>query len=306
MSEPSEIGLCVRLEPGLRRILAPNPSPMTFRGTNSYLVGEGELALIDPGPDLPAHRAAILSALAPGERIVCILVTHAHLDHSPLARPLARLTGAEVLAFGGAEAGRSPVMADLAASAALGGGEGVDAAFVPDRCLADTEMVRGTGWGVIEAIHTPGHFGNHLCFGWEDRCFSGDHAMGWASSLVSPPVGDMGAYMASLKRLSTWPWRVLHPGHGDPVTDPAARLEWLAAHRRQRESALLAELARNPARLPDLTAQIYHDTPPALLPAAERNLFAHLIDLCAKGLVRADPKVSRAALYRLAGSVTKF
>lgn len=292
-----EPGACVWLEPGLRRILAPNPSLMTHWGTNSYLLGEGEVALIDPGPDLPAHRDAILAALAPHERIAVILVTHAHRDHSPLAAPLAAETGAEVLAFGPAIAGRSPVMAALAEEMA-GGGEGVDAGFVPQRTLADGERILGPGWE-IEALHTPGHFGNHLCFAWGDRCFSGDHAMGWASSLVSPPDGDMGAYMASLERLARRPWRVLHPGHGAPVTDPAGRLAWLAAHRRDRETALLEVLARGPARVSDLTDRIYRDTPAALLPAAARNLLAHLIDLAGRGLVTADPMPSAVALYSL-------
>ncbi|WP_041669555.1 MBL fold metallo-hydrolase [Cereibacter sphaeroides] len=292
-----EAGRCERLEPGLRRVLAPNPSPMTHWGTNSYLVGEGEVALIDPGPDLPAHREALLAALAPGERISTILVTHAHRDHSPLAAPLAATTGAEVLAFGPAEAGRSPLMAELTAGG-LEGGEGVDIAFRPDRCLAHGERVQGHGW-VLEAIHTPGHLGSHLCFAWGDRCFSGDHAMGWATSLVSPPDGDMGAYVASLAHLSARSWRVLYPGHGAPVTDPGSRLAWLAAHRRERESSILAELARGPATVRDLTPRIYRETPPELLPAAARNLLAHLLDLWNRRQVAADPGPSPDAIFTL-------
>ncbi|AXQ93472.1 MBL fold metallo-hydrolase [Cereibacter azotoformans] len=296
--ERPEPGRCVTLEPGLRRVLAPNPSPMTHWGTNSYILGEGEVALIDPGPDHAAHREALLAALAPGERITTIFVTHAHRDHSPLARPLATLTGAEILAFGTAVAGRSPLMSAFAGE--LGGGEGVDDGFVPDRCLGDGERIAGPGWE-IEAIHTPGHFGNHLCLAWGDRCFSGDHVMGWATSLVSPPDGDMGAYLSSLDRLGARPWRIFHPGHGAPVTRPADRIAWLAAHRREREASILRELSAEAAHLSALTARVYRDTPPALHPQASRNLLAHLLDLWHRGLVVATPGPSPEAVFAIAG-----
>ncbi|MCB2137247.1 MAG: MBL fold metallo-hydrolase, partial [Rhodobacteraceae bacterium] len=195
----AEPGRAVTLAPGLRRVLAPNPSPMTFRGTNTYILGEDAVAVIDPGPESEAHLAALLAAIGDAGRISHILVTHAHLDHSPLARRLARLSGAPVLAFGAAEDGRSARMAALAASGHAGGGEGVDTAFRPDCRLSDGDRIEGAGW-VLEAIHTPGHFAGHLSFLWGDRVFSGDHVMGWASSLVSPPDGDMGAYMRSLDR----------------------------------------------------------------------------------------------------------
>ncbi|NUB42755.1 MBL fold metallo-hydrolase [Fertoebacter nigrum] len=326
-AQPSA-GDCIWLEPGLRRVLAPNPSPMTHWGTNSYIIGEGTVALIDPGPDLPAHRAALLAALRPGERISHILVTHAHLDHSPLARPLAALTGATVLAFGAARAGRSAIMAGLDD---LGGGEGVDAGFAPDTTLPDgaevtaggvvaadvpseavapdaafgraipqpagAPLAHGPGWR-LEALHTPGHFGNHLCFAWGARCFTGDHVMGWAPSLVSPPDGDMAAYMASLARLAARDWAVLYPGHGAPVTGAAARLAGLAAHRRQREAAILAALDDGPQSLAALTARVYADTAPALWPAAQRNLLAHLIDLAGRRVVAASPALSPDALFR--------
>ncbi len=280
-------GQPVVLAPGLRRVLAPNPSPLTGAGTNTYILGEGRVAVIDPGPALPSHLDAILAALAPGERVSHILVTHAHLDHSPLARPLAMQSGAPVLAFGPAGAGRSARMDRLAGLGGLGGGEGVDAEFAPDVRIADGETVAGDGWRLV-ALHTPGHFGNHLCFLWESAAFSGDHVMGWSSSLVSPPDGDMGAYMASLDRLAHQAPSRLYPGHGDPVGDAMSRIRELAAHRRDREASIRALLAEGPASAETLAARIYTETPPALLPAAARNVLAHLLDLMERNLVMAE------------------
>lgn len=292
-----------QLEPGLRRLIAPNPSPMTFQGTNTYLLGAGSVAVIDPGPAIPGHLAAILAALQPGERISHILVTHSHLDHSPLARPLAAATGAPILGFGPSSAGRSPAMAALAAAGGIGGGEGVDCDFVPDLAIADGETVAGAGWR-LAAVWTPGHFGNHLCFvasGMaEGAAFTGDHVMGWASSLVSPPDGDMAAYMRSLDRLGAEPASRFYPGHGEPVEDPAARIAWLAAHRRAREAAILASLGPEPLTIAAITAAVYIDTPAALRPAAERNVLAHLIDLVERNLATADRRPGLASTYRRA------
>jgi len=265
------------LEPGLRRVLAPNPAPMTHTGTNTYILGAGQVAVIDPGPAMPDHLTAILAALAPGEVVTHIFVTHSHADHSPLARPLSRATGAPVIAFGDAGAGRSPLMATLAAGG-LTGGEGIDTEFRPDALLADGQTVASGGWS-LRGIHTPGHLGNHICLAWGDRIFSGDHVMGWASSLVSPPDGDMGAYMRSLDRLAAEMAARLYPGHGAPVDDPAARIAFLSAHRRGREAQVLAALAEGAADAASLARRIYTDTPPALIPAAARNVLAHLIDL---------------------------
>lgn len=276
-------GLAEQLEPGLLRVLAPNPSPMTHWGTNTYLLGQKEIAVIDPGPELPAHLAAILKACPPGARITHILVTHAHRDHSPLARGLSRETGAPVHAFGPADAGRSAVMQDLAASGFAGGGEGVDSGFLPDVTLAHGDRVSGAEWE-LAALHTPGHMGNHLCFAWGDALFSGDHVMGWASSLVSPPDGDLSDFMASCDALRRRSWRVFHPGHGAPVDAPADRLDWLIAHRRARETAILHALDEGPATATELAARLYTDVPAALLPAAARNVFAHLVDLTQKTL----------------------
>jgi hydroxyacylglutathione hydrolase len=269
---------------------------MTGPGTWTHVVGRGEVAVIDPGPAIPAHLDAILAALAPGERVAAILVTHAHLDHSALAPELAAATGAPVLAFGGATAGRSPVMQRLVAEGLTGGGEGIDTAFRPDRCLADGESVEGPDWR-LTALHTPGHMGGHLCLEWEDVLFTGDHVMGWAPSLVSPPDGDMGAYMASLARLAARPWRRFLPAHGAAVEDPAARLEALISHRRGREAALLAALRQGAADLATLTARVYTDIAPALRPAAERNALAHLVDLAERNLALARPFPGPQALW---------
>lgn len=281
----------------IRRVLAANPSPMTGSGTNTWVVGQGDVAVIDPGPDLDSHLSAILAALAPDERVSHIIVTHAHADHSALAPRLARATGAPVLGFGAADAGRSPAMQALAASGLAGGGEGVDAGFAPDVRLADGDTVAGGTWR-LQVLHTPGHFAGHLSLALDDVLFSGDHVMGWAPSLISPPDGDMGAYMASLARLQQRRWSRFLPGHGDAVETPEARLAALVAHRRGREAAILAALSGAALSLPDLVARVYADTPRALHPAAARNALAHLADLAARGLVTAVPQLSPAAIFR--------
>lgn len=268
-------------EPGLRRILAPNPSPMTEAGTNTYLLGEGAVTVIDPGPAMGGHLQAILTALAPGEKIARILVTHSHRDHSALVPALAEATGAPVLAFGDNDAGRSPHLADLAG---IGGGEGADRTFAPDERLAHGEVLDILG-ARLRAHWTPGHFGNHMCFEWQGAVFTGDTVMGWASSLVSPPDGDLTAFMASLDLLDGLRARRLYPGHGAPVTDPAARIGWLRDHRMSREAQILAALSDGPADAATLAARVYTDIPTNLQPAATRNALAHLIDLAGKNRV---------------------
>ncbi|HBQ35400.1 MAG TPA: MBL fold metallo-hydrolase [Rhodobacteraceae bacterium] len=280
------VGVAETLAPGLRRILAPNPSPMTWRGTNTYIIGQGHVALIDPGPDSPAHLQAILTATR-GETINAILVTHSHTDHSPLARPLAKISGAPVLAYGDSQAGRSQIMRKLVAAGMTGGGEGIDADFKPDQILRDSETIHGPDW-CLKALWTPGHMANHLCFAWNDVLFTGDHVMGWASSLVSPPDGDLTQFMASCARIKLRKDRVYHAGHGAPVMDPAKRIKWLISHRLKRESQILAQMDGKESTARSLTAQIYTDIPAALMPAAERNVFAHLIDLASRGLIAAD------------------
>ena len=292
------IGVAESLEPGLRRIVAPNPSPMTYRGTNTYLLGTRGLAVIDPGPENDAHLESIFAAVEPGQQITHIFVTHSHLDHSPLALPLAARSGAPVLAFGAARAGRSEVMQTLAARGLMGGGEGIDEAFTPDQTLPDGAVVEGDDW-TLEALHTPGHIGNHLCLGWGDACFSADHVMGWASSLVSPPDGDLTDFMSSCARLQKRDWRVFYPGHGGAIEDPAGRLEWLIAHRLSREAAILEALKAGPQDAATLAQMIYTETPPALLGAATRNVLAHLVDLTGKSQVSPVGPLQGDAAFQL-------
>ena len=283
------------LDPPVRALLAPNPSPLTGAGTNTWLVGATALAVIDPGPDDPAHLAAIFDAVLPGQQISHIIVTHAHRDHSALAPRLSAATGAPILAYGSAIDGRSALMSGLAASLPAQG-EGLDLAFAPDQRLGDGDAISGPDWS-LTALHTPGHLGGHICLALGDTLFSGDHVMGWATSIVSPPDGDMGAYMASLHRLAARDWRRFLPGHGAPVETPAARVQELIAHRLGREAQIVHALAEAPASIPALTARIYTDIPPHLLPAAERNVFAHLLDLASRNLVKADPSLHPAATF---------
>jgi glyoxylase-like metal-dependent hydrolase (beta-lactamase superfamily II) len=295
IADRPEPGQPIAIAPGLRRILAPNPSPMTHWGTNTYLLGETEVAVIDPGPEDEAHLAALLDALG-GARVSHILITHAHRDHSPLARRLSAATGAPVLGFGPATAGRTPVMEDLARQGLVGGGEGVDHGFAPEIALADGAVIEGADWRLV-AHWTPGHFAGHLSFDWQGEVFTGDHVMGWASTMISPPDGDVTAFMASCARLKGLGARRFHPGHGAPVDDPGQRLDWLMRHRREREAQILAALGQAPIDLRTLTRRIYYDAPAALLPAAERNVLAHLVDLDARRLVRAIPAIGTRARF---------
>jgi glyoxylase-like metal-dependent hydrolase (beta-lactamase superfamily II) len=291
-------GVAEELAPGLRRLLAPNPSPMTYRGTNTYLLGARDIAVIDPGPDDPVHLDAILGALHPGQRISHIIVTHAHLDHSPLSRALSARTDAPIYAYGNFRAGRSAVMEELSAKGLAGGGEGVDAQFTPDVTIADGQDIHGDGWQ-LRALWTPGHFGNHLSFEWQDAVFSGDLVMGWASSLVSPPDGDLTDFMRSCERLNGHRAQVFHAGHGAPVTNPAERVEWLLSHRRGRETSILEALSAAPGTARTLAERIYTETPPALMGAAARNVFAHLVDLVGKNQVIAETELSEGARFTL-------
>jgi glyoxylase-like metal-dependent hydrolase (beta-lactamase superfamily II) len=276
-------GQVIELAPLVRRVLAPNPSPFTFTGTQTHIVGRGIVAVIDPGPDLPAHVEALLGAVR-GERIAAILCTHTHRDHSPAARALQASTGAPIIGC-----------APLAPNGAGEADESFDRDYRPDRVLADGEMLDGEGWS-LEAVATPGHTSNHLCFALEGTgiLFSGDHVMGWSTSIVSPPDGDMGAYVASLARLLSRPYTRYLPGHGEPIEAPHKLVRGMILHRRQRERQVLAQLQAGRTGIPDLVAAMYRGVDPRLHPAAARSVLAHLIDLERRGLVARDGEQWRA------------
>ena len=292
------VGAALELTEGLRVVTCCNASPMTFTGTQTYLLGEDEVAVIDPGPADPKHLAAIEAAVA-GQKVSHIIVTHSHVDHSPLATALAAKTGAPVYGFGPANAARSALMERLALLGNLGGAEGIDRDFTPDILVADGDEIAGSGW-LLKTIHTPGHLSNHLCFSWQDNdsLFSGDHVMGWASTLVSPPDGDLTAFMASLKVLQGRSEHTYYAGHGAPVIEAQDMLDYLLAHRLGREDQIMARLNSNAQTVADLTADIYTDINPMLHGAASRNVLAHLIDLFERGLVAPEGAFSAAAKFR--------
>lgn len=267
-------GVPQQLEPLVVRVLAPNPSAFTHTGTQVYLVGTTELAVIDPGPEDPAHLAALLAAIA-GRPVRAIVVTHTHRDHSPAARPLAAATGAAIV-------GCAPL--------APAGDAAFDPDYAPDRVLADGDSVAGDGW-TLTALATPGHTSNHLAFalpeaqGGAGALFSGDHVMGWSTSIVSPPDGSMSAYVASLEKLLPRTEPVYYPAHGDPVTGPQRLVRGMIGHRRQREGQILRRLIEADATVPALVAQMYAGIDPRLFAAAERSVLAHLIDLRDRGMV---------------------
>ena len=279
-----------RLTPLVRRLVAPNASPFTFNGTCAYIVGEGAVAIVDPGPDDDAHLKAILAAVE-RERVETILVTHTHRDHSPGAKRLAAATGARVV-------GAAPF------APAGDGTDGPDSAhdrdYSPDAVLADGERLQGQGFS-IETVATPGHCSNHLCFALleENALFSGDHVMAWSTSVVAPPDGSMRAYMASLEKLRGRAEAVYWPGHGGPVVEPQRYLRALIHHRRQREASILAALKHGPQTIPALVAKVYVGLNPDLTRAAGLSTLAHLEDLGERGLVVAEAEDGGEARYSL-------
>jgi glyoxylase-like metal-dependent hydrolase (beta-lactamase superfamily II) len=282
---------------GLMRVIAPNPSPMTYWGTNSYILGTGDTrVLIDPGPKDAHHKQALLNALPHGTSISHILVTHAHKDHSGGAQDLAQSTGAPVMAFGDAFTGRSAVMTELAATTQMGGGEGVDMAFKPDALIGCGQQIK-TPAGEITSLHTPGHMANHLCFAWNGCLFSGDLIMGWSSSLISPPDGDAAAFRDSCAKLLMRADNPLYPGHGAPVEAGHARITALLAHRAKREHQIMLALKHKPLGLQDLTRAVYGDLDAFTLKAAARNTLAHLIDLKEQSKVEAAPSLHESAIF---------
>jgi glyoxylase-like metal-dependent hydrolase (beta-lactamase superfamily II) len=284
-----EYGTLEPIARGIRRIVARNPSPFTFKGTGTYVVGSGEVAVIDPGPDLADHVAALLAGLA-GERVSHILVTHTHRDHSPAARALQEATGALTFGFGPHAGGRR---------GEPGAEEGGDWDFVPDIVLRDGDPIAGAGWH-LEAVHTPGHTSNHLCFALPDRgiLFSGDHVMGWSTSVIAPPDGNMSAYMASLDKLLGRRDAVYWPTHGPAITEPQRHVRAFIAHRREREAGILDCLTGGLERIDAVVDRLYAGLQPGLHRAAARSVHAHLLDLVDRGLAESDGPATLEARYR--------
>ncbi len=295
-ADVADYGEVVAVSPLIRRVTANNPNKFTYRGTGTYIVGHREVAVIDPGPDLVEHRDALARALA-GDKVTAILITHCHGDHSPLAAWLQEVTGAPTYAFGPhGEVGEADAqdLAELAADDAVDGaaaqelkGESIDVDFVPDVAVADGDVAaRGDGW-TLTGVHTPGHTSNHMCYALdaERALFTGDHVMGWSTTVVSPPDGDMSAYIASLHKVIAREDRTLWPTHGSPVTEPQPFLAAYLAHRLERERQIM-ELVDVGVRLIDeMVAVLYAEVDKGLHKAAARSVLSHLTKLVADGAV---------------------
>jgi len=262
------------LEPGVARLLARNPSPFTYFGTQTYLVGEEELVVIDPGPDLPEHVDAIVAALD-GRNLAAIACTHTHRDHSPASRALKAMTGAPII-------GCAPLALESIGPRA---DASFDKQYAPDKILTDGEAIEFDGGKRLIAVATPGHTSNHLCFAFGDSLFTGDHVMGWSTTVVVPPDGDMAAYMKSLDILRQRGDRIYYPAHGPAVTKPAQLVRGMIGHRLQRERQILKLLDAGPRDIPDIVANAYPGLDQRLVPAAGGSVLAHLVDLERRGLV---------------------
>ena len=262
-----------QVEPGIARLLADNPSAYTFTGTHTYLVGSGEIAVIDPGPADPVHVEAILHALG-GRKLVAIVCTHTHRDHSPAATPLAELTGAPVIGCAALSFDAAGPRADAS----------FDADYSPDRVLTDGESLDIDGQP-LTAVATPGHTSNHLCYAWGEALFTGDHVMGWSTTVVIPPDGNMGDYVRSLEKLRQREDRIYFPAHGERVIKPRQYVRSLIGHLMQRERQIVTLLAERGRDIPDIVANAYPGLDPRLTGAAGASVHAHLLDLEQRGLV---------------------
>jgi glyoxylase-like metal-dependent hydrolase (beta-lactamase superfamily II) len=273
-----EYGACDQVSPLIRRVVANNPGPFTFLGTGTYIIGKGQVAVIDPGPDLPEHLEAILAATA-GETITDILITHHHSDHSPLAGPLKARTGARIH-------GCPPSRIGAADGIVVEADE--DESFRPEIVIRGGELIRGPGW-TLEAV---------AALQEENALFSGDHIMGWSTTVVSPPGGDMTAYMDSLQKVADRKFDTLWPTHGPPITEVAPFIAAYAAHRRGREAQFLACVDKGVGRIADMVPELYAAVDRRLHPAAANSLLGHAIDLVRRGILTCDGELGPAATYR--------
>lgn len=280
-------GEAVDMVPGLQRVVCENPSPFTFHGTNSYLLGEDKLAVIDPGPPNEAHFDALIKAID-GRPVSHIIITHTHMDHSPLARPLAEKTGAQIYAEGPHRPARPLNIGEINPLDASG-----DHDFQPDQIVKHGDTIEGDGWA-LDCIFTPGHTANHMAFGWRDTdyLFPGDHVMAWATSIVAPPDGAMADYMASLEALLQHSQQIYFPGHGGRLENAHAFVRALRSHRRMREQAVFNQVEKGLERIPDMVAVIYRSTDKKLHKAAGLSVLAHLEDLVARGKVETEGPVA--------------
>jgi glyoxylase-like metal-dependent hydrolase (beta-lactamase superfamily II) len=288
-----DYGSVSQIAPGIRRVIANNPGPFTFHGTGTYILGTGNVAVIDPGPDDEEHIGAILAALD-GETISHILVTHTHMDHSPGCRPLQALTGAPTYAYGPHGAGKLEQGVQVE--------EGGDMDFAPDHLVKHGDIVQGGDW-TVECVYTPGHTSNHMCFALQEQkaLFTGDHVMGWSTSIISPPDGDMAAYMQSLELLLERDDAVYWPTHGPSIIDPKTHVRAYIAHRIEREEQILKCIDEGTHSIRDMVPLMYRDTPEFMYPAAARSVLAAMENLLRKNQVVADGgEPSMDSVYRRA------
>ena len=284
-----EYGAVDEVEPGIRRVIANNPSPFTHYGTGTYILGTGSVAVIDPGPADPAHIQAILDALE-GETISHVLVTHTHMDHSPGCALLKNHSDAPTFAFGPHGSGKDPDDEPVE--------EGGDMEFQPDELVTHGDVLQGGNWSV-ECVYTPGHTSNHMCFQLRESraLFTGDHVMGWSTSVISPPDGDMMAYMVSLELLLERDDRIYWPTHGPAITEPHAHVKAFIEHRKEREAQIMACIEQGVGVIGDMVPMMYRDTPEYLYPAAARSTLAAVEYLVKRGALKSDGDVTLTANY---------
>lgn len=285
-------GLPDRVLPDVRRVIADNAGPFTYTGTGTYIIGKGEVAVIDPGPKRDAHLEALLSALE-GECVTHILITHTHSDHCGLAKKFAAAAGAPLYGFGA-----HPVREKKFDAPDLD--EGADRSYTPDIFMKDGDVIEGSGWR-LEAVHTPGHLSNHLCFALPEQkaLFTGDHMMGWATTVVAPPDGDMTAYMESLDKLLARDDEIYFPTHGAPIQNPRRFTRAVKTHRLMRDAQIIDQIKQGRTRIKEIVPVMYADVDPRLHKAAALNVFAHLIRLTSLGLVECDGEPGLGSTYRI-------
>jgi glyoxylase-like metal-dependent hydrolase (beta-lactamase superfamily II) len=287
----AKVGECISLSPLVRRVLCNNPGPFTFKGTSTFIVGRGRVAVVDPGPEDEEHLTALINAVR-NETVTHILITHTHADHSPLAARLRQVTGATTCGFGAHESGRmqSGVITDA----------GADRSFIPDLRVSNGDRIFEPGW-TIEAVHTPGHTSNHMAYALKEEgsLFCGDHVMAWATSVIAPPDGNMGQYLDSLRMLLDRDEEIYYPTHGPSARDPKSLVRAYIAHRKMREQAILNRLGRGDRKIDAIVSANYADLDPRLHAAAALSTLAHLEQLIDEGRVETDGPPTIASEYRL-------